>query len=216
MQIAPPQATELTIKGRILNRRTNELMTGATVRYGGENIADNTIKSENGYFSLKIPKGVTFQLIPEKGGFTGTPKSILFRRDYYFFQDYYTYDLYLEPLAEGAVIELRPIYFVQSKAEILEPSFPELQRLADILKENPDMHIRIEGHTDNIGKVEDLQQLSEQRAIAVKTFLIEQGIAQDRIDTMGFGAQNPINDNSSEELRQLNRRVEVRITKLQP
>jgi OmpA-OmpF porin, OOP family len=111
-------------------------------------------------------------------------------------------------------IALQPIFFQQSKANILETSFGELRNLAEFLQQNSTVHIVIEGHTDNIGKAEDLIQLSTDRANAVKDFLIEQGIDEQRITTEGLGPKFPLNDNSSDDLRQLNRRVEVRITKI--
>ena len=214
VQIAPPQATELVITGRVLNRKTGELLLGASVRYESESTRDNKVSAENGYYTLKIPKGLAFELTPEKSGFSGKPETILFRRDYYFFQDSYTIDLYADPMEVGSTIALRPIYFQQSKPQILETSFPELKRLADILLENQTMHILVEGHTDNVGKIEDLQTLSEDRAMAVKTFLTEQGVSADRIQANGFGPSQPISDNSTEASKQLNRRVEVKITKL--
>lgn len=214
VRIAPPQPTELVITGRILNKATNTLVPGGKLRYGSNNITDNIITTEDGYYTLRIPKGIEFQLIPEKGGFSGKMEKVLFRRDYYYFQEFHNIDLYLEPLQEGSKIELRPIFFQQSKAIILEPSYPELQRLADILIENPNMAIRVEGHTDNMGKAEDLLQLSRDRAQAVKDFLVERGIHADRIETVGHGAQFPLTENDSDEERSQNRRVEVRITKI--
>jgi outer membrane protein OmpA-like peptidoglycan-associated protein len=190
------------------------LVTGGKLRYGSNNITDNIITTEDGYYTLRIPKGIEFQLIPEKGGFSGKTETVLFRRDYYYFQEYYTIDLYLEPLQEGSKIELRPIFFQQSKAIILEPSYPELQRLANILIENPNMAIRVEGHTDNMGKAEDLLQLSQERAQAVKDFLIGRGVAAERIETLGYGAQFPLAENNTDEERSQNRRVEIRITKI--
>ena len=138
----------------------------------------------------------------------------MFRRDYYFFQDYYQIDLWLSPLEVNDKIELQPIYFQQSKAIILENSYPELEHLVRILEENPKLEIRIEGHTDNVGKAEDLLRLSEERANAIRDFLTNKGIKTSRIQTVGHGPKFPISDNSSDEQRAQNRRVEVRITKI--
>ena len=120
----------------------------------------------------------------------------------------------LDPLEVNAKIELRPIFFEQSKAVVLEESYSELERLAPILLESPRLSIRIEGHTDNIGKAEDLQRLSEERAGAIRDFLVKKGCSQSRIETKGFGAKVPISDNDSEELRAKNRRVEIVVTKI--
>jgi outer membrane protein OmpA-like peptidoglycan-associated protein len=213
VRIAPPQATELEVIGRVLNSQTKELIRDARVYYGAVGDPHNTLQASDGTFRLKIPKGVKFDLIPEKGGFAGRTEAVLFRRDYYYFREQYI-DLYLDPLAVDAKIELRPIFFQQSKDIILEESFGELERLAKLLAEAPNLHIRIEGHTDNVGRAEDLLQLSEDRARAVRDFLVQKGCATSRITTKGWGAQKPINDNSEEELRARNRRVEIIITKI--
>ena len=214
VRIAPPQPTELWIRGRIINSETGQLVKGAMVRYAGKNTGENFVTSEDGYYKLKIPKGVAFDLIPEKMGFAGQTGKAFFRRDYYYFKEYYTVDIYLDPLSAGSKIRLQPIYFQQSKATILERSHAELERLAALLNENNSIHILVEGHTDNIGKPEDLMRLSRERADAVKQFLISQGVSSTRIETKGFGPSVPISDNTSEELRQQNRRVEVKITRI--
>lgn len=214
VRIAPPQPTEFTIRGRIFNRKTRDLMPNSIVLYGTEDGPTNTLTSTNGFFSLKIPKGVRFNLTPENGAFLGQTEQVFFRQDYYFFQEYYQVDLWLDPLEVDDKIELRPIYFQQSKAIILEKSYPELERLGNILLENPGLEIRIEGHTDSLGKEEELLFLSEQRAAAIRDFLVGKGIEGTRIKTIGYGAKYPVTDNTSDELRAKNRRVEVRVTKI--
>lgn len=213
VRLAPPQPTELLVKGRVVNRKTNETVGNATISYGAKGEPGNTLLAENGFFDLKIPKGVTFELTPEKPAFAGETTEVLYRRDYYYFREQYV-DVFLDLLEVNAKIDLRPIFFAQSKAEILEESFPELTRLAVTLQGSPGLHIRIEGHTDNNGRPEDLLRLSQERADAVKGWLVEKGIAEQRIATKGFGSAQPLGDNSSEEQRSKNRRVEFRITKI--
>lgn len=213
VRIAPPQATELEVVGRVLNANTRELITGSRVYYGAKGDPHNVLVAPDGTFRLKIPKGVKFDLIPEKGGYAGQTEEILFRRDYYYFREQYI-DLLLNPLEVNAKIELRPIYFQQSKAIILEESYSEMERLATLLLESPKLHIRIEGHTDNIGKAEDLQRLSEERAQAMKDYLVQKGVATSRIETIGHGAKFPISSNDSDEFRAKNRRVEIVITRI--
>jgi outer membrane protein OmpA-like peptidoglycan-associated protein len=213
VKIAPPQATEVIVKGRILHNQTGELIRKSVVRYSSGKNVQNIEISEDGNYQIKIPKGVKFSLLPEKSGYTGASEEVLIRRDQYFFQDFYIVDLALEPLSKDAMIQLAPIYFQQSKSKILEKSYPELERLYSILEENPKLEIQIEGHTDNNGKLEDLIGLSEERAISVKNHLIKLGITSNRIKTIGYGSKFPLNDNSSFEFREKNRRVEFRITK---
>jgi outer membrane protein OmpA-like peptidoglycan-associated protein len=109
---------------------------------------------------------------------------------------------------------LQPIFFERSKAIILPKSYEELDNLALLLLEKPGISIRVEGHTDNVGKYQSLMDLSEQRAIAVKDFLVRKGVDALRIETKGYGPAKPISENKSETQRSLNRRVEVRITRI--
>ena len=213
IQIAQPQPTEITVVGRVLNWKTRKLIPNATVYYSAANVKENNVLAKDGTFRLKIPKGLAFQIWAEKPTFSGSKQEVFFRRDYYYFPEYYV-DVYLEPLEVNSKIELRPIFFQQSKAVILEESYAEINRLAIVMLENPGLSIRVEGHTDNVGKPEELLQLSEDRALAIKVFLIKQGVAAARIEAVGLGPRFPINDNSTDELRSLNRRVEVVITRI--
>lgn len=214
VSIAPPQPTEMVIQGRIFNGKTHEIMFGSSVFYSADWVPANTLLAENGFFTIKIPKGLAFQFTPMKEGFIGRTKAVEFRRDYYYFQDYYLIDFYLDPLEVDAKIEMRPIFFEQSKATILEVSYTELERLATIMQTTPTLQIQVQGHTDNLGRVEDLMRLSEDRAQAIKDFLVKRGIAANRISTIGYGPKFPVTDNSSDDQRALNRRVEIRITKI--
>lgn len=213
VRIAPPQATEMEVIGRVINRNTNELIPMSTVMYKMERGEKNQILATDGTFRLKIPKGVKTDLVADFPGYAGEMEQVLYRRDYYYFREQYL-DLYLDPLRVNSKIELRPIFFKQSTAIILEESYAELDRLFLTLAKNPGMYIRIEGHTDNIGKVEDLMRLSEERAEAIKKFLVDKGIHPDRITTVGQGPKFPVSDNLSEESRAKNRRVEVTIIRL--
>lgn len=215
VQIAPPQPVEIEVIGRVLNRKTGVLMRDVVINYGTDEQDDpvNTIVSGNGAFRLKIPKGVAFVMTPAKPAFLGETDTLLLRRDHYYFQEHYI-DLYMSPAEVNDRIPLQAIFFQQSKAIILESSYPELERLYAVLKENPGLQIRIEGHTDNIGKAQDLMRLSEDRAAAIRDFLVQKGVSASRMDVIGHGPKFPLTDNSSDELRQKNRRVEIVITKI--
>jgi len=213
IQLAPAQPTEITIRGRILNRKTGRLIPDAEIDYSSKRSPLNTIACPDGTFSLKIPKGIPFAIVPHMPGYIGQTDTISLRRDYAYFGDQYI-DVFMDPLKKDDKIELRPIYFQQSESIILTTSLPELRRLAQVLKENPNIHIRIEGHTDNIGKAQDLLQLSQDRADAIKAFLNKEGIETERIETIGHGPKFPINENDSDDKRALNRRVEVYVIKI--
>jgi OmpA-OmpF porin, OOP family len=105
------------------------------------------------------------------------------------------------------------INFDFNKATIKPESVPILYNAAEILLKNPDVKVEIQGHTDNIGSDKYNQKLSLQRAETVKNFFIAKGIAANRLTTVGFGKSKPIMDNSTEQGRGLNRRIELKIIK---
>ncbi|MFT5386145.1 MAG: outer membrane protein OmpA-like peptidoglycan-associated protein [Saprospiraceae bacterium] len=115
-------------------------------------------------------------------------------------------------LSIGSKVEFSDIYFSQSKAEILSKSYPALHKLSVVLANNPNLTIRVVGHTDSVGDKELLMQLSRERAEAIKVFLVQKkDIDASRIETVGYGGSKPLNDNSNEKLRKQNRRVEIEV-----
>ena len=123
-------------------------------------------------------------------------------------------DLLRQPLEVGKTIQLKNIYFDTDKSDLLPRSFVELNKLRSILNENNTMRIEIHGHTDIQGESGYNKDLSLQRAEAVTQYLINSGIASGRIEFRGFGSELPIADNSDENGRKQNRRVEILITAL--
>ncbi|WP_373514003.1 OmpA family protein [Persicitalea sp.] len=124
------------------------------------------------------------------------------------------HDFYLQPLAKGASVTLDKIYFATSKYELLPESYGELDELATMLRENPAVRIRIEGHTDNLGDFDKNVELSRQRAEAVRDYLTKKGIATERLETQGYGPTRPVGKGNSETERRKNRRVEFVITEI--
>lgn len=110
-------------------------------------------------------------------------------------------------------IILKNVFFATNSSEIRPESHNELNRLKLMLLENPNMRIRINGHTDNEGAEIDNMLLSDRRAQSVMNFLIGNGISADRLEARGFGETIPIASNDSPEGRQQNRRTEFVLIK---
>jgi len=108
-------------------------------------------------------------------------------------------------------IILKNIFFDFDRSDLLPASFNELQKLYNLLTENPTMRIKIEGHTDNFGGYDFNLQLSRKRAEAVVLYLIERGVSADRTESAGFSYAVPVATNETPEGRQLNRRVAFKI-----
>lgn len=119
--------------------------------------------------------------------------------------------LMLAPIKKGEVFIMKNMFFATNKTRILSSSEESLEALASYLNRNQDIRIRIIGHTDNVGKDEANQRLSEGRANAVRQDLIERGIDAIRIEAEGRGEKQPIDTNDTDEGRQNNRRVEIEI-----
>lgn len=101
------------------------------------------------------------------------------------------------------------ITFGANNSTLAHSSIPVLEQLVTVLNANMALKLRIEGHTDLSGDPEKNRLLSKERAERVKLFLINSGIAADRLSTEGFGSDKPVADNSTSEGRKKNRRVEL-------
>lgn len=108
-------------------------------------------------------------------------------------------------------IPLENLFFEFNKYKLSEESYPELNRFMKFLKQNKNLKIEISGHTDNIGNKNYNKQLSQKRADAVKTYLVNNGINTKQLSAKGYGMSKPISSNKSKEGRAKNRRVEFRV-----
>ncbi|MBV8974406.1 MAG: OmpA family protein [Sinobacteraceae bacterium] len=119
------------------------------------------------------------------------------------------------PLSEASWFDFDRLLFDTGKATLQPASQEQLTNIATILKAYPQVKIRIGGYTDNTGDAAANLRLSEERASNVMAELIKRGIDPARIEAKGYGEENPIADNSSEEGRQKNRRISLRVTEKQ-
>lgn len=117
----------------------------------------------------------------------------------------------LDKIDVGAKMVLNNIFFETNKATIKPESTVELERLAKLLVENPTIRLEISGHTDNVGSYRSNQKLSESRAKSVVDYLINLGVASNRLEYKGYSFNQPIADNKTEEGRAQNRRVEFKV-----
>ena len=123
----------------------------------------------------------------------------------------FTKDIPLQPIETGATIVLNNIFF-DSKLFVLKPtSIIELDKVVQLLTDNPKLKIQISGHTDNIGKAKDNVLLSNNRAKAVTNYLLQRGILATRVIAKGFGSTNPLADNKTELGKGMNRRTELSV-----
>ncbi len=112
-------------------------------------------------------------------------------------------------LEKGKVVVLNSIYFDQSSSVLRPESGPQLDELAEVLRQNPTTRIEIRGHTDNIGDFDLNVKLSRDRCQAVVEYLLKKGLAANRLQILGRGPIDAVAPNNTEENRKKNRRVEL-------
>lgn len=109
----------------------------------------------------------------------------------------------------GIVITLGDVLFAVDEARLTPDGMRTIQKLADVLQQNPQRNVLIEGYTDSTGTAPHNQALSERRAGAVRSALQTMGVAAGRVTARGYGQANPVASNDNAQNRQLNRRVEI-------
>lgn len=209
---AKPFPTVL-VQGVVYNKET-QLPMSATITYselGSDKILGRANSDpETGQFQLALVQG-------KKYSFTAVREN--FMAEHYNFdatnlKSYKEYiaDMYLAPIKKGATIVMNNLFFVANKYEILPNSYPELDMLYLMLKENPSVKIEIAGHTSiNTSGEKFNKELSNNRAAEVKKYLLEKGISANRISSVGYGYSKPLFTGNEEAIQAKNRRVEFTI-----
>ena len=245
----PNEAVVLTIKGRLIDAKTQKSIGGKVVYR-----VDKDTKSA-GFKVVQPNYSFLFALKPDTYTFTATATGYETAETSMDLSklkkaQQFTQDIYLKPVAQKPQVktETKPlpsktvkpveppviaapkievpkeesapvrievnkfrldkVYFKIGESGILEQSYEQLHGLLKMMKESQTMTIIIEGHTDNVGDADENKRLSLQRAFNVREYLIKRGIAGKSIQFKGYGDTKPIADNSTEEGRIQNRRVE--------
>ncbi|EMJ93576.1 OmpA family protein [Leptospira kirschneri str. JB] len=205
----------VVVNGKVLDTDGNPL--SADIHYESlkshEKIGSAKSDPSNGNFSIILPFGENYGFYAQKKGYLPVSQNLNLSSKKKFFEKVEVI-LQLPPIRDRGSIQINNLFFESKSFQIAPESAPELDRLAEIVKENPDIEIQIEGHTDNVGKKKDNLILSEKRAAAVAEYLFQKhSISKARIQTKGFGDSVPLSKNDSEEARKKNRRVNFTILK---
>jgi OOP family OmpA-OmpF porin len=107
------------------------------------------------------------------------------------------------------------VHFASAKWKVLADSFGLLDQVAQVIKDFPRMRVSVEGHTDNVGAETMNMKLSQARADEVRAYLVKKGVAEERLEAIGFGPTKPIASNKTETGRGQNRRTEFRIVSME-
>ncbi|GMV52526.1 MAG: hypothetical protein OKBPIBMD_01230 [Chlorobi bacterium] len=166
----------------------------------------------NGEYSIVLTGGTSYGIYAEHSGYFPISENLPIESVNAFTE--IKKDLYLEPIAVGSAIRLNNLFFDTDKSDLRSESTTELQRLVQLLSTYPTMAISIEGHTDDRGSEAHNDKLSEARARAVYTWLVNHNVPASRLSARGFGKRKPVEKATSDEARQMNRRVEFRIVSM--
>jgi outer membrane protein OmpA-like peptidoglycan-associated protein len=111
--------------------------------------------------------------------------------------------------ARGLIVNMSDVLFDTGKYSLKPGAREKLAKIGGIVLAHPGLKLAVEGHTDSVGSDEYNQQLSEQRANSVRSYLVSQGVSADAVTALGFGKTRPVTDNNTASGRQQNRRVEL-------
>ena len=239
--LTSPAHRVVLIYGQVFNALTKEPMN-AQLFYDlvpGETNEGNSISSPDGSYKMTLPYGKKYSLRASADNFfsvldtldlvkTGSYKEI--HRDLYLYpvdsgrfanngnqvrRDLDSLDNGTDenPIEAGQIVSVKNILFDFAKTIIRSESYPELDKVVRMLKVNPSMEIELSAHTDKIGGYSANIALSNDRASAAREYLLSKGVAPGRIISRGYGETKPVASNSTDEGRQLNRRVEFTVLK---
>jgi outer membrane protein OmpA-like peptidoglycan-associated protein len=204
----------LYVKGNVIDKKTNkplpssvELMDNATNKPLMKVQTD-----EMGEYFITLPTGKDYT-------FTVNRKGYLFYSELYDLSkkdadSVYKKDIYLQPVELNIVSTFNNILFANNSYELPPAASVELDKLLQVLSENPSLKVEISGHTDNIGQAEDNLKLSTSRAKTIVDYLVSKGIDAKRLSYKGYGSTQPVSDNTTEKGRAKNRRTTFTITGL--
>ena len=205
----------MMISGKILNKKTGQPMK-ASIKYEtlpeGQNIGSASSNPNTGEYKITLPCGKNYSFHAEAEGFIAISENL----DLIAINEYkeMNRDLYLVPIEVGQVVRLNNIFFDVAKSDLRSESFPELDRVVEFMNLNPGISIEVSGHTDNSGTDSFNNLLSANRAFKVREYLVITGkINADRITSKGYGSSKPVAANTTDEGKQMNRRVEFTIMK---
>lgn len=201
----------LWVKGKVFDKKTGKGLPSAVelTDLSSREVLSKVQTDETGNYLITLPVGKDYAFnVNRKGYLFFSANFPMSRHDA---DSTYNIDIPLQPLEANATIVLKNIFFDSKMFDIKTESTTELDKIVQLLKENPTLKIEISGHTDNVGKAEDNLKLSDLRAQSVVKYLVSKGIVTTRLIAKGYGATVPIASNTTEEGRSQNRRTELKI-----
>jgi len=213
--IRPPRT--LWVKGQVFDAKTKQGLPSSVELADiiSRQLISKVQTDEDGNYLTTLPVGKDYAFNVNRKGY------LFFSENYNLNNNtndaVFTANIPLQPIEPGASVILKNIFFDTKKTTLKLESITELNKVIQLMTDNPNLNILITGHTDNVGKPQDNLLLSNNRALAVTQYLSVTGkIAKDRLQNKGSGAGKPIADNNTEEGKALNRRTELSVVSNTP
>ncbi len=201
----------LWVKGQVSDKKTTKGIASSVelIDLSSKQTITKVQTDESGNYFITLPVGKDY-------AFNVNRKGYLFYSDNFLMlnkspDSVYQKNITLLPIETNASVVLKNIFFDVGKFELKTESQVELEKLIQLMTENPTLKIEISGYTDNVGKPADNLLLSNNRAKAVVTYLVSKAIPVQRLTAKGYGETNPKAENKTEEGRALNRRTEMKV-----
>lgn len=212
-QVRPTMAICFT--GTVTNAKTGQKVAAdiKVVDIIRNAVVANTSSDASGKYIVSLPADGVYAFHVSADGYLLHSQSEVWEREDDGYDNWQPIivDIALHPIESGERIALRNVFFETGKWEIMSDSEYELNKVVELLNQNPKLRIELGGHTDNVGQDDANKRLSEQRAKAVYEYLIKKGIAADRLTYKGYGETQPVATNDTEEGRGENRRTEIKV-----
>jgi outer membrane protein OmpA-like peptidoglycan-associated protein len=203
-----PQATAV-VSGVVTNAKDQQPISARIIiedLNSGELVATNKSNSKTGEYLIVLPSGRTYGVTAYQKGYFFYSQSFDVPKESQYQE--LTKNIELKPIEKGARVVLNNIFFETGKAELSPESRLDLDKAIELMQTNPSMVVEVGGHTDNVGDEANNMRLSHERAKSVRQYIVDAGIASQRIEAKGYGETTPVADNDTEEGRAANRRTE--------
>ncbi|NML22698.1 OmpA family protein [Pseudoflavitalea sp. G-6-1-2] len=203
-------ARTLWVKGKVYDIKTQKGLPSSVelTDLASQEVLSKVQTDETGHYLVTLPVGKDYAFNVNRKGYLFYSENFSLSNNT---DSVFNIDIPLQPLEANATMVLRNVFFDVNRYDLKPESTSELDKLVVLLRDNPTIRIQLSGHTDNVGKAEDNLVLSNNRAQAVVKYLVAHGIEQQRLAFKGYGATQPVAENTTEEGRAKNRRTELKV-----
>jgi outer membrane protein OmpA-like peptidoglycan-associated protein len=201
----------LYVKGQVFDTKTKQGLPSSVelIDLSSKELLSKLQTDEKGNYLVTLPIGKDYAFNVNKRGYLFYSGN--FSLSQHSPDSTYEKNIPLHPIEVNAAVVLNNIFFDVNKFDLKPESQVELDKLLQLLSDNPSLKIEIGGHTDNVGKPADNLNLSNSRAKAVVNYLVSKGVLILRLTAKGYGETKPVADNKTDTGRALNRRTEMKV-----